>query len=259
MDSDPLHSALMSRSVVRVRDVLAKDPEAATGPLIGEAGFDPPLCFATRIQCDSQIIGLLLRSRAEVNALDSHGRTALAICAAGAERAPLVQSSHPLMSSFHGFCLRLPAEMLPPLPLPEIGLGAILSREEEEQQISVATKLLAAGADPELVDLQGRTPAELASIADRPRLARLCVSYIDMQACLVLDKTLEATSTPTCSSCLSGLPQHVLFQVQEFVLHRHVLDARLSSMAASSGVRSYGPSTSKGLVMGLRATGAEGP
>lgn len=61
-----------------VKAVLSEDPEAALFPF-WEHGCEPPLCFAVRVGCDAQVVELILKHGADVNASDLHGQTPLSI------------------------------------------------------------------------------------------------------------------------------------------------------------------------------------
>jgi len=72
--------ALHEDSVDTVRSVLEQDTHAATS-LFWEHDAEPPLCSAVRLGCNPEVIGLLVDHHADVDGLDSRGRTPLAILA----------------------------------------------------------------------------------------------------------------------------------------------------------------------------------
>lgn len=72
----PLWKALHINSVDEVRAVLDETPSAAD-ELFWDEAFEPPLCCAVRLRCDSTIIQLLLESKASPHVTDLHGRTPL--------------------------------------------------------------------------------------------------------------------------------------------------------------------------------------
>eukprot|EP00927_Polykrikos_kofoidii_P034959 TRINITY_DN29545_c0_g1_i1.p1 TRINITY_DN29545_c0_g1~~TRINITY_DN29545_c0_g1_i1.p1 ORF type:complete len:400 (-),score=81.02 TRINITY_DN29545_c0_g1_i1:146-1345(-) len=81
----PMLTALQVNSVVMVRDVIADDAEAALTPF-WDHNIEPPLCCAVRLGCDAPIISHLLVSRADVNATNAEGITALDIVRRPARR-----------------------------------------------------------------------------------------------------------------------------------------------------------------------------
>jgi len=76
----PLLLALFKDSIDSVRRALEQDPDAAKS-LFWEHDVEPPLCTAVRCGCSPEIVGLLLEHQADVNGVDKHGRTPLAILA----------------------------------------------------------------------------------------------------------------------------------------------------------------------------------
>lgn len=81
----PLLEALQVNSIAMVRDVIANDADAALFPF-WDHNMEPPLCCATRLSCDAPIISNLLESRADVNATNVDGMTALDIVRRPAHR-----------------------------------------------------------------------------------------------------------------------------------------------------------------------------
>jgi hypothetical protein len=81
----PLLTALQVNSVEMVRDAIEDDADASKHPF-WEHNNEPPLCSAARLCCDAPIISHLLESRADVNATNAEGNTALDIA-----RRPVVQ------------------------------------------------------------------------------------------------------------------------------------------------------------------------
>jgi len=76
----PLLRALREDSTDTVRSVLERETHAATS-LFWEHDVEPPLCSAVRLRCSPEVVGLLLDHQADVDGLDSRGRTPLAILA----------------------------------------------------------------------------------------------------------------------------------------------------------------------------------
>jgi len=76
----PLLCAFHEDSIDTVRSVLERDTHAATS-LFWEHDVEPPLCSAVRLGCSPEVVGLLLDHQADVDGLDSRGRTPLAILA----------------------------------------------------------------------------------------------------------------------------------------------------------------------------------
>jgi len=76
----PLLRSLHEDSIDTVRSVLEQDIHAAT-ELFWEHDVEPPLCSAVRLWCSPEIVGVLLDHQADVDGLDSRGRTSLAILA----------------------------------------------------------------------------------------------------------------------------------------------------------------------------------
>jgi len=76
----PLLRSLHEDSIDTVRSVLEQDIHAAT-ELFWEHDVEPPLCSAVRLWCSPEVVGVLLDHQADVDGLDSRGRTSLAILA----------------------------------------------------------------------------------------------------------------------------------------------------------------------------------
>jgi len=76
----PLLRALCEDSTESVQRTLEQDAYAATD-LFWEHDVEPPLCTAVRLGCCPEVVGLLLEHQADVNSIDSRGRTPLAILA----------------------------------------------------------------------------------------------------------------------------------------------------------------------------------
>lgn len=72
----PVLTALYHRSLKEARAALHDDPSAAKFPF-SDHRWEPPLCAAVRLECDVDIVELLLRHGADVTATDSNGRTPL--------------------------------------------------------------------------------------------------------------------------------------------------------------------------------------
>jgi hypothetical protein len=70
--------ALQVNSADMVSDVIARDADAATLPF-WDHNMEPPLCCAARLSCDAPIVSHLLEARADVNATNAEGITALDI------------------------------------------------------------------------------------------------------------------------------------------------------------------------------------
>lgn len=72
----PLLQALQVNSEPMVREVIANDADAASLPF-WDHNMEPPICCATRLSCDASIVSHLLEARADVNATNADGITAL--------------------------------------------------------------------------------------------------------------------------------------------------------------------------------------
>lgn len=148
--------ALMKQSAIEVKDALEKDSDAAWEPFLCEGAFygsifEPPICCAARFNCNEEIIGLLLAYGADVDAVDSHGSTPLAILST----MPCFEDS------------------------------------DAKLQLKVAARLLAHGSDLSQPFRNGLGVAELARFAGQLALARLFDNYRNMQACLVLVRAAQ--------------------------------------------------------------------
>lgn len=126
-----LLQAFCSDSLEKVRAVIASDPEAAWTPL-WEQDAEPPLCCAARHACSPQIVELLLEAGADVNAVDSKGRTPLALLR--------LAESRPAQT-----------DLVPPLPFlaPQPDYEELLSssqRKVKERCSAIAKLLTQAGA-----------------------------------------------------------------------------------------------------------------
>jgi hypothetical protein len=74
----PLMTALKANSVNDVEIALKSNPGCARD-LFWKHDHEPPLCFAVRTGCSSEVVRLLLEHGADVEDKDRHGRTALNI------------------------------------------------------------------------------------------------------------------------------------------------------------------------------------
>jgi len=126
-----LMQALCSDSFEEVGAVLADDLEAAWIPF-WEQDAEPPLCFAVRHACSPQIVELLLETGANVNAVDSKGKTPLTLLRL-AENQPLQH------------CLVPSLPFLAPRPDYEELLGNAESKGKERRS-AIANLLTQAGA-----------------------------------------------------------------------------------------------------------------
>lgn len=77
----PLLVALRARSAAAVGEVLGRWPEAARLPFL-DHDVEPPLCAAVRLDCDIQVVRLLLDHGADVRAVDIRGLGPLAVLSA---------------------------------------------------------------------------------------------------------------------------------------------------------------------------------
>jgi len=70
----PMMRALQKQSLQEVQAVLHQNPKAASEPFFDHA-FEPPLCYAVRLRCDSATVRLLLQYGADPTDEDVHYRT----------------------------------------------------------------------------------------------------------------------------------------------------------------------------------------
>jgi len=91
--------ALLRNALDDARIALVTEPDSAT-TVFFDHEWEPPLCTATRLQCSLEIIELLLEHGADINAEDMHGRTAVTILCAMAQRHNEAGDASPF-SSFH--------------------------------------------------------------------------------------------------------------------------------------------------------------
>eukprot|EP00928_Gymnodinium_smaydae_P074656 TRINITY_DN57684_c0_g1_i1.p1 TRINITY_DN57684_c0_g1~~TRINITY_DN57684_c0_g1_i1.p1 ORF type:complete len:131 (+),score=12.66 TRINITY_DN57684_c0_g1_i1:40-393(+) len=71
----PLRLAILSNSESDAKRILDEDPSLASLPFF-EHKWEPPLCFAARLNCKQAIFSLLLQCGAQWTDTDSYGRTA---------------------------------------------------------------------------------------------------------------------------------------------------------------------------------------
>lgn len=81
----PLLKALQANSINMVRDAVSEDAEVLNLPFF-DHNMEPPICSAARLRCDPEIVSHLLESRADVNATNEDGLTALDIVRRPAHR-----------------------------------------------------------------------------------------------------------------------------------------------------------------------------
>mmetsp|Transcript_1738 Transcript_1738/g.5473 ORF Transcript_1738/g.5473 Transcript_1738/m.5473 type:complete len:200 (+) Transcript_1738:50-649(+) len=151
----PLLSALRSGSEAQVRAVLEDDPSAAKEPF-WDHGLDPPLCWAMQHGCQASIVQLLIKNRADVDAVDVQGRTALSILASSAQgpaRDPRV------LPCWHE-CFGIDGIADAGLPPDDVQGGAW--RGVKGEKLALAEALSEGGADPVCPDLKGLRPIDVA-------------------------------------------------------------------------------------------------
>jgi len=185
----PLMKALLERDSEKVRVALEEDPEAAKLPFF-EHHIEPPLCCAVRAGCNSKILGVLLDHEADVNMTDVHGRSPLALLCSLASRANRIATAQQWMS---------PAATI--MSVDEI--LAIRKEEEEARSLSNAIRLLDAGADMHLPDVQGMTAEKLAMTSGNARLASLMKYYHGTQACITLKRAAQQSPSSTAAGQMS--------------------------------------------------------
>jgi hypothetical protein len=134
--------------------VLVKKPEAAS-TVFFDHDWEPPLCCAVRINCGADIVELLIKHGADVNATDMHGRTPLTI----------LSSSTKCNDADEEVCEVLG---IAPLPFMQPSVRDTIINDS----LAVAEVLARAGANPSLPDDEGNYPCDLASACGNDHLVR---------------------------------------------------------------------------------------
>jgi len=125
-------------SVSRALAACQEDPEAAKG-LFYDHDLEPPLCAAARLDCNAQILQLLLEHGADVSAVNRQGFTAIAVLSA---------------LSCDASCVAL-------------GKG------RQRRILAVAEMFINAGADPLKVEVHGQSALDLAQTGGNAHLVKL--------------------------------------------------------------------------------------
>jgi len=183
--------ALLEMDPRMVDAVLALDPDAirtdfcfdCQSPLIFAAGLQPAKVTMP------DVLDLLINAGADVNACDANGCTALAaLCKGLALRkdlaAPAICGPSRSFSSGSEFQLVF-ATWLDRLPAPAS------KNQDLRTVLKAATKLLSAGANPNLQDARGQTAIGLAKLAEQKILEQFLRNYQGTQALVVLNRAAQ--------------------------------------------------------------------
>jgi ankyrin repeat protein len=147
-------TALREDSYEDVRRVLEKDPEAAS-TVFFDHDWEPPVCTAVRLDCSADIVELVIKHGADINAKDMRGRTPLTILSSSPTRCNDTVEEI--------FCAVLGIAPLCPSSVQD----SVIKRS-----LAVAEVLVRAGANPSLPDERGERPCDLASACGNNHLVR---------------------------------------------------------------------------------------
>lgn len=226
-----LQQLLEVRDAAGVRRLIATDPDVAWQPIF-ENRMLPPACCAALYMCGPEIMRDLIGNGSSLVATDFRGRSPLQLVC---EWRPSVwrTARAPIFSAD---ALPRPVYELAMSELPTL-LGdvslfvPIVDFEPEKTMVGselaalrVAKVMLASGADPENVALNGTRAADIAWIAGRHALSRLCYHYRDAQACFTLCRAAIHAAGRCSLACLSqSLAQAISAFLLPCELHRSVL------------------------------------
>jgi len=198
--SAQLGRALCKNSTTDIQHILDADPDMASMP-ISMPKMELPICAAVRLQCDLEVIELLLDRGAKVNMVNSYGQNPLSVLASSA--------------SVNGW---------------SEGWGIVTTNDAHENQsseyqekerwvVNVAVQLLQAGCDTTEKDSCGKTPVCTALESGWPKLSGLIREYQNFKTCLMLkicDEKRSSNWMAKSMGCFEDIPSHLLFQILEF-------------------------------------------
>lgn len=224
--------ALLQGSNDDVGRILKEDAEAARQPFF-DHNFELPLCYAVRAGCDTEVIRMLLKFQADINAIDVHARTPLQILCAKTPPSQLPILGTTMLNSNNITHLLLKSKNnmqqdtigVPSLPWLDVLSRRPLVMKERADDASIiktAICMLASGADPNLLDNKGDTALGLALGEGRAHLARLLQCYHGVQAYFVLFKALDqpykAPQDEQDHSPITKLSRRAIFVICSFLI-----------------------------------------
>jgi hypothetical protein len=169
--------AMRSGSVEQAREVLETDPEALRD-LYFDCNFEPPLCWAVRMQLETPMIQLLLDHGADAHATDTRGRNALTLLSA--------EKWSGLSDDW--------ANCSPPQTF--AAWAENVMNAHQHRSLKVAQMLVDAGAMPGVPDARDRLPEDEASAAGNELLARYWRSCLEVRACKVIWQASAGSGNP---------------------------------------------------------------
>lgn len=177
----------------QVSEALRANPDAIDDAFFDHT-FEPALCAAVRSGCHLDILRLLLRYNADVDAADMRGFNALtALCSL--PRSGVEQPAD-------GCRFLLPPGFIAPA----------LHAHVTARMLAAARALERGGAVLSRPDSFGRVPAQVAKDLGHGALALLCSYSQEAQACVVLSR-----------SQISGLLPHAVMVVQTYLMPKDAL------------------------------------
>jgi len=197
-DPSELWTALRTRSIIHVQEVLAEDPEAAWMPLM-EHRWEPPLCAAIQFHCAHEIVRLLLENRSDANQCNVEGQSALIMLCEQAQQfrqaSPHTQI-HTATSCDPPGCLKCQQSHLLTLgyqrPDDMLELFDSIGRVQEESLLKAAGQLLKFGHTCGVPNISTHIcHNRLADCAGSSKLMWLLRDWPDIVTCGVLLCTLK--------------------------------------------------------------------
>mmetsp|Transcript_59778 Transcript_59778/g.177889 ORF Transcript_59778/g.177889 Transcript_59778/m.177889 type:complete len:217 (+) Transcript_59778:191-841(+) len=184
-----------------------REPEAAALPFF-EHSLEPPLCYAVRTGCGPDILEVLIENQADVNAVDLHGRSPLAVLCSRVPRVADCSAMQPLLA-------------MPSSPFANIEKAKeSIESHAEAHLVACAVRLLAAGADMHLPDGQGATPESVALVTGNKGLVLAFKYYHSFQVCATLARAAgdKVNQEAFAETLLGQLPDGLIGSVCAFLV-----------------------------------------
>jgi hypothetical protein len=217
--------ALDAHSLERVRSVLLKDGGIAAMVPSKDMRGELPLCFAIKKKCfNVDIIALLLDHGADADAADFHGQTPLSLLSAA-----YPDNKDECNTDDDPFALPTWSRWnRPQSPSVWLDISAAsgvaledrenkMSQERENNQIRIASLLIACGADPQRPDELGDIPGAVASKASKRRLACLLSNHGGVQASIAFSRTRSLVQPMVPRICSFIIPEPVLWRASQLL------------------------------------------
>lgn len=179
-------AALRRDNLSSLQEILVKDDLAAVMPIANHCTDAPetPLVKALRWGCSDAVVELLLDHGALVDEPACSSDSTPLVVLASLEPGPEVPRFYDVVASEH-----------------QSGPTSRSFLDEEDRLISIARRLLRAGADPDRLDAQGRTAADHADASGRLRLGSLLRNVRGRETCKLLRAMWSKPALPGRSTC----------------------------------------------------------